>query len=71
MLSKRLSKITPSVTVGINSKVKELKSNGVEVINLSIGEPDFNVPEKAKKYGKKSLDDNITKGTKRGNMQET
>lgn len=61
MLSKRLSKITPSVTVGINSKVKELKSNGVEVINLSIGEPDFNVPEKAKKYGKKSLDDNITK----------
>ena len=35
MLSKRLSKITPSVTVGINSKVKELKSNGVEVINLS------------------------------------
>ena len=61
MLSKRLSKITPSVTVGINSKVKELKSNGVEVINLSIGEPDFNVPEKAKEYGKKSLDDNITK----------
>lgn len=61
MLSKRLSKITPSVTVGINSKVKELKSNGIQVINLSIGEPDFNIPEKAKEYGKKSLDDNITK----------
>ena len=61
MLSNRLEKITPSVTVGINSKVKELKANGIEVINLSIGEPDFNVPEKAKEYGKKSLDENITK----------
>lgn len=61
MLSKRLQNITPSVTVGISSKVKELKAEGIDVINLSIGEPDFNVPEKAKQYGKKSLDDNQTK----------
>ncbi len=61
MLSKRLENITPSVTVGISSKVKEMKSKGIDVIGLSIGEPDFNVPEKAKEYGKKSLDDDKTK----------
>ena len=48
MLSSRLKNVTPSVTVAISSKVKELKANGVEVINLSIGEPDFTIPDKAK-----------------------
>lgn len=61
MLSMRLKNITPSVTVAISSKVKEMKANGIDVINLSIGEPDFNVPEKAKEYGKKSLNENKTK----------
>lgn len=61
MLSKRLNNITPSVTVAISSKVKEMKAKGIDVISLSIGEPDFNVPEKAKEYGKKSLDENKTK----------
>lgn len=61
MLSSRLKNVTPSVTVAISSKVKELKANGVEVINLSIGEPDFTIPDKAKAYGKKSLDENKTK----------
>ena len=46
MLSKRLDVITPSRTVGISSKVKEMKSQGIDVLNLSVGEPDFNVPEK-------------------------
>ena len=55
MLSNRLLDITPSVTVGISSKVSELKSSGKDIINLSIGEPDFNVPEKAKLYGVESL----------------
>lgn len=61
MLSMRLKNITPSVTVAISSKVKEMKAEGIDVISLSIGEPDFNVPEKAKEYGKKSLDENKTK----------
>lgn len=61
MLSKRLEKITPSITVGISSKVKELKSKGVDVIGLSIGEPDFTIPERAKEYGKRSLDENKTR----------
>lgn len=61
MLSSRLKNVTPSVTVAISSKVKEMKSQGIDVISLSIGEPDFNIPEKAKEYGKKSLDENKTK----------
>lgn len=61
MLSNRLNSITPSVTVGISSKVGEMRTNGIDVINLSIGEPDFNVPDKAKAYGIKSLEEGCTK----------
>ena len=48
MLSNRLSSITPSYTIGISSKVSEMQNSGIDVINLSIGEPDFNVPNNAK-----------------------
>lgn len=61
MISKKLSHISPSVTVGISTKVNEMKSNGIDVIGLSIGEPDFGVPEKALAYGIKSLEENKTK----------
>lgn len=61
MLSNRLSSITPSYTIGISSKVSDMKSKGIDVINLSVGEPDFNVPDKAKSYGLNSLNDNCTK----------
>lgn len=61
MLSTRLSQITPSVTIGISSKVNELINQGKNIINLSIGEPDFNVPTKAISYGINSLQNNITK----------
>ena len=61
MLSTRLSQITPSVTIGISSKVNELINQGEDIINLSIGEPDFNVPSKAMNYGINSLENNITK----------
>lgn len=61
MLSNRLSTITPSYTIGISSKVSEMKLNGIDIINLSIGEPDFNVPEKAKSTGIESINKNFTK----------
>ncbi|MCC0705349.1 pyridoxal phosphate-dependent aminotransferase [Clostridioides sp. ES-S-0049-02] len=61
MLSKRLNFITPSYTIGISSKVKEMESDGIKVINLSIGEPDFNVPNVAKSYGIDSLNKDCTK----------
>ncbi len=61
MLSNRLKNTAPSVTIGISSKVRELKSKGIEILNLSIGDPDFKVPKKAIDYGVKSLNENVTK----------
>lgn len=61
MLSNRVLSITPSYTIGISSKVNELKKQGIDVINLSIGEPDFNIPDKAKECGIESLNNNCTK----------
>lgn len=48
MLSKKLTNITPSYTIGISTKVTQLQNQGFDIINLSIGEPDFFTPEKAK-----------------------
>lgn len=61
MLSKRLDVITPSCTIGISSKVKSMKDSGIDVISLSIGEPDFNVPRKAIESGIDSLNKDYTK----------
>lgn len=61
MLSKRLDVITPSCTVGISSKVKSMRESGIDVISLSIGEPDFQVPRKAVECGINSLNNNCTK----------
>lgn len=61
MLSNRLNVISPSCTIGISSKVKNMRESGMDVISLSIGEPDFNVPKKAIEYGIKSLNENRTK----------
>lgn len=61
MLSNRLNSITPSYTIGISSKVSEMRNKGINIINLSIGEPDFNVPKQAKQYGINSLNEDCTK----------
>ncbi|MCC3870412.1 pyridoxal phosphate-dependent aminotransferase [Terrisporobacter mayombei] len=61
MLSNRLSIISPSCTIGISSKVKKMRESGKDVISLSIGEPDFNVPKKALECGVQSLNENCTK----------
>lgn len=61
MLSNRLSSITPSYTIGISTKVNEMKNYGLDIIDLSIGEPDFNIPSLAKTYGVNSLNSNLTK----------
>ncbi|MBQ3420315.1 MAG: aminotransferase class I/II-fold pyridoxal phosphate-dependent enzyme, partial [Romboutsia sp.] len=61
MLSNRLSSIIESYTINISSKVTQMKNSGIDVINLSIGEPDFNVPDIAKDTGIESLNNNLTK----------
>ena len=44
-LSDRLNRLSPSATLAMSQKSNELKAQGVDVINLSVGEPDFNTPE--------------------------
>lgn len=61
MLSNRLNIISPSCTIGISSKVKSMRESGMDVISLSIGEPDFSVPKKAMECGVQSLNENCTK----------
>lgn len=61
MLANRTTIISPSVTIGISTKVKELKRQGIEVTNLSIGEPDFFTPESAKQAAIDAINSNKTK----------
>ncbi|UOW68022.1 pyridoxal phosphate-dependent aminotransferase [Paraclostridium bifermentans] len=60
MLSSRLNNITPSYTIGISSKVRDLKTSGKSIIDLSIGEPDLSVPNAAIQHGINSLNENLT-----------
>lgn len=59
-LSARLNRLEPSATLAMSQKSAELKAQGVDVINLSVGEPDFNTPESIKAAAHKAIDDNYT-----------
>ena len=63
MISKRISSIGASETLRISAKAKELASRGVDVLDLSVGEPDFATPENVKAAGKRAIDENRTKYT--------
>ena len=54
-LSDRLNSLSPSATLAMSQKSNELKAQGVDVINLSVGEPDFNTPDHIKDLRKKPL----------------
>ncbi len=59
-ISDRLAALTPSQTLAMSQKSNELKAQGVDVINLSVGEPDFNTPDHIKDAAKKAIDDNFS-----------
>ena len=59
-VSKRLASLSPSATIAMNQKSREMKENGVDVVNLSVGEPDFNTPDHIKAAAKKAIDDNFS-----------
>lgn len=59
-LSDRLNKLSPSQTLAMSQKSSELKAQGIDVINLSVGEPDFNTPQHIKDAAKKAIDDNFS-----------
>ena len=59
-ISTRVESLSPSQTLAMSQKSAELKASGVDVINLSVGEPDFNTPEHIKEAAKRAIDDNFT-----------
>ena len=61
--SKRLSYIGVSPTMKVSAKAKQMKSEGFEVIDLSVGEPDFPTPDNIKEAAKRAIDNNKTKYT--------
>ena len=63
MLSDRIQKVGLSPTMKISAKATAMKADGIDVINLSVGEPDFPTPENIAAVAKKAIDDNFTKYT--------
>ena len=61
MLSTLVQRLAPSATLAMSQKSAELKAQGVDVINLSVGEPDFNTPDHIKEAAKKAVDDNYSR----------
>ncbi len=60
-LSERLNRLAPSATLVMSQKSSEMRAQGIDVINLSVGEPDFNTPEDIKESAKQAIDDNYSK----------
>jgi len=63
MLAKRVNRIGLSTTLRISAAAKALRAEGIDVVDLSIGEPDFPTPEHIKQAAKRALDENFTKYT--------
>ena len=57
-LSDRLNRLAPSATLVMSQKSSEMKAQGIDVINMSVGEPDFNTPQHIKEAAKKAVDEN-------------
>lgn len=60
-LSERLNRLAPSATLAMSQKSSEMKAQGIDVINLSVGEPDFNTPDHIKTTAKEAIDENYSK----------
>lgn len=60
-LSQRLQRLAPSATLVMSQKSGEMKAQGIDVINMSVGEPDFNTPDHIKAAAKKAIDDNYSR----------
>ncbi|MBV8460969.1 MAG: pyridoxal phosphate-dependent aminotransferase [Candidatus Eremiobacteraeota bacterium] len=70
MLNQRAKNLSPSPTMAIDGRAKQLKADGVDVLNLSVGEPDFDTPETAKSGGRAAIDAGFTKYTAAAGIME-
>ena len=62
-IAQRVNKINPSFTLQMATKAADMRSRGVDVINFSVGEPDFNTPKHIRDAAKEALDQGYTKYT--------
>ncbi|HMB64240.1 MAG TPA: pyridoxal phosphate-dependent aminotransferase [Eudoraea sp.] len=62
-LSDRINKMSTSATLAMAAKARELRSEGKDIIGLSLGEPDFNIPDFVKEAAKQAVDDNYSSYT--------
>jgi aspartate aminotransferase len=60
-ISERIKSLSVSQTLAMAQKSRELKARGIDIISLSLGEPDFNTPDYIKEAAKKAIDENYTK----------
>lgn len=70
ILSKRAQSIKPSITLTISAKAKAMKADGIDVLNFSAGEPDFDTPDTIKQAAYKALEEGFTKYTAAGGIPE-
>jgi aspartate aminotransferase len=70
MLNNRAKNLSPSPTMAIDGRAKKLIAEGVDVVNLSVGEPDFDTPETAKAGGRAAIDRGFTKYTAAAGIME-
>ena len=60
-LSDRLQRLAPSATLAMSQKSSEMKAQGIDVINMSVGEPDFNTPDHIKEAAKQAIENNFSR----------
>ena len=69
-LAERVRNLKPSPTLATDAKAKALKAQGVDIVNLSAGEPDFDTPDHIKEAAIKAIKDGFTKYTAVGGIPE-
>ncbi len=63
-IAKRAAALTPSITLAIDSKAKQMKAEGIDVVGFGVGEPDFDTPQHIKDAAIKALNEGFTVGRK-------
>lgn len=62
-ISERVASLSPSATLAMSQKSAQLRASGVDVINMSVGEPDFDTPAHIKEAAKRAIDENYSRYT--------
>ena len=63
LISQNVAKVKPSITLAVSAKAKAMKDEGIDVIALSAGEPDFNTPEHICRAGIDAINNGVTRYT--------